>query len=238
MSPKSRCILAALVGLDGCATATPPAATPPTAPPTTLRALYRLPRVEHLERERSALLLVDFQDEFVHGRLAIGDAPVAIARAAELLAWARANRLTVVHVRNVTKPGALLFAPEASTTAIVPELAPRADELVLEKPTGGAFTKTALDAELRSRGIDTLVIAGIMAHLALAMSAQDATVLGYRVLVAEDATTTRDLPTVDGATLKRASLAAIGDRFADVLPTREIRSLPITTFVSPPNLHH
>lgn len=222
MSPMARCILAALVGLDGCATT-----TAPSTPPTTLRALYRLPRVERLEREHSALVLVDFQDEFVHGRLAIADAPAAIARAAELLEWARAEGLTVVHVRNVTKPGAPLFAPGSSTTAIVPELAPRPGELVLDKPTGGAFTKTALDTKLRERGIDTLVVAGIMAHLALAMSAQDGTILGYRVVVAEDATTTRDLPTIDGVTLKRAALAAIGDRFADVLSTRDIRSLEL-----------
>lgn len=203
------------------------ASTPSAPAPRTLREMYALPRVTHLERPHTALVLVDLQDEFVHGGLAIADAPCAIERAAVLLAWARAERLVIVHVRNVTRPGAALFAPGGPHSAFAPEVAPRGEELVLDKPTGGAFTKTALDARLRERAVDTLVVVGIMTHLAVAMTAEDGAVLGYRVLVAADGTTTRDLPGVDRATLQRASLAAIADRFADVMPAASIVALPV-----------
>jgi hypothetical protein len=59
-------------------------------------------------------------------------------------------------------------------------------------------------------------------------------VLGYRVLVAADATATRDLPgaagdaSVDASSLKRAALAALADRVADVLVDRAIMALPVT----------
>ena len=102
----------------------------------------------------------------------------------------------------------------------------------MTKPTGGAFTETELDAMLRARGIETLVIAGIMAHLAVAITAQDAIILGYHVVVAADATATRDLPGAAGAppwtnqALQQAALAAIADRFADVMPTHQILALP------------
>jgi nicotinamidase-related amidase len=208
------------------------ASTPAPAPPT-LRQLYGIAPIARVDAHRTALQLVDFQEEFLHGRLAMDDAPRAVARAAELLAWARANGLAVVHVQNVAKPGSPIFAQGSPAASLVPALAPGDGETVVTKPGGGAFTKTGLDATLRERGIDTVVIAGIMAQLAVAMSAQDASVLGYRVIVASDATTTRDLPdpssgaVVDREAVQRAALAGLGDRFADVLPVRRIVALPL-----------
>ena len=72
-----------------------------------------------------------------------------------------------------------------------------------------------------------------MTHLAVLSTASDATVLGYRVVVAADATATRALPGaggedgVDPAALQRAALAAMADRVADVMPGRAIMALPI-----------
>jgi nicotinamidase-related amidase len=72
----------------------------------------------------------------------------------------------------------------------------------------------------------------MMTHLAVDTTARDGTVLGYQVLVVTDATATRSLPgpgggVVDHATLQRATLAALADRFADLLPTEELLSLPV-----------
>jgi nicotinamidase-related amidase len=235
-------LLIAAFALAGCApraavvaSSSKKAARAATAsrPGPTLRELYAIPRVERLDPRRTALVLVDFQEEFFHGKLVVPGADDAAARARELLAWVRSSGIAAVHVQNVARPGSVVFAPGSPTIAFTPALAPRADELVVTKPTGGAFTKTDLDAKLRARGIDTIVVAGIMAHLAVAMTAQDGAVLGYRVVVASDATTTRDLPgaagapEVDHVTLARAALAALADRFADVLPTTEIVALPL-----------
>ncbi len=97
----------------------------------------------------------------------------------------------------------------------------------------GAFSKTGLDAELRARGIDTLIVAGLMTHLAVLTTASDGTVLGYRVIVAADATATRALPgapdgpTLDAPTLQRAALASMADRVADVLTNPAIIGRPV-----------
>jgi nicotinamidase-related amidase len=126
-----------------------------------------------------------------------------------------------------------LFAPGASTSAFVPELAPGPQDLVLVKATGGAFSRTKLDDELRSRGIDTLIVAGFMTHLAVLTTANDGSSLGYRVLVAADATATRTLPgaiataSIDAKNLQRASLATLADRVADVLSSAAITKLPV-----------
>ncbi len=199
-----------------------------------------MPKVTQLDPRKTALVLVDFQEEFFTGRLAIADAPETAKHAAALLEWARRNAIAIVHVRNVAKPGSTVFAPDSPKTAIVPVLLPRPDEVLLTKPGGGGFTKTALDETLRARGVDTVVVAGIQAHLAVALTAEDGAVLGYHVIVAADATTTRDLPNpvaaagggsgpsvIDRTTLLRATLAALADRFADVLTTDSIVALPL-----------
>src|SRR5262249_20740080 len=147
----------------------------------------------------------------------------AIERAKELADWARRSGILVVTVQNVaSRPGGPLFVPGAHATELVPELAPKSGDFVLQKSLLGAFSRTALHAELKGRGIDTLIVAGFMTHLAVFTTATDATLLGYRVVVAAEATATRALPGaaaeegIDAISLERASLDAMADRVADV----------------------
>jgi nicotinamidase-related amidase len=201
--------------------------------PVTLRARYGLAQPRSVTAEKTALLLVDFQQEFLDGGLPLPSADAAIARAAELTAWARRSGLLVVVVKNVaSRPGAL-FAPGGRGSELVPTLAPRDGDLVVQKSLLGAFSRTALDTELKRRGVDTLIVAGFMTHLAVFTTASDATLLGYHVVVAADATATRALPGaadelgVDARLLQRASLDAMADRVADVLPQRAILALSV-----------
>jgi nicotinamidase-related amidase len=89
------------------------------------------------------------------------------------------------------------------------------------------------DAELRARGIDTLIVGGLMTHLAVLITATDAAMLDYRVIVASDATATRALPGaggeagVDAQTAQRAALDIMADRVADVMRARAILALPV-----------
>lgn len=72
-----------------------------------------------------------------------------------------------------------------------------------------------------------------MTHLAVDTTARDGTVLGYRMVIAGDATATRSLPgprgdgIVDHAVLQRVALAALADRFADIATTDEIVAWPV-----------
>lgn len=201
--------------------------------PKTLRSFYNLTAPETLEARRTALMLVDFQREFTDGALPVPDARSAIERASLLLHWARAAKLHVVHVHQESPEGSPLFAAGTRSAQVVAELSPAAGELVVRKRMAGAFSRTSLDAELRERGIKTLVVAGIMTHLAVDTSVRDATVLGYTVLLAADACATRSLPGWDGGQvvrdreLQRASLAALADRFAEVRLAAVIAALPV-----------
>lgn len=201
--------------------------------PRTLRDRYGMARPAEIDTARTALVLVDWQEELFRGGLPVPDAPAALGRARALREWAHREGILVIQVDNVGRPGAALFAPGSPGVAIVPELAPRPGELRITKSMGGAFTKTDLDAQLRARGVDTLIVAGLMTHLAVDSTARDATVLGHRVIVVADATATRDLPAADGtlavdhAALQRAALASLADRWADVATSEGIMALPL-----------
>jgi len=207
-------------------------ASPP--PPEALRALYGLGPPAELASASTALVLVDFQDEFFHGKLPVEDGGVAVERAAALRGWARARGILVVHVRNVARPGSRVFAESSPTIAFVPELAPEGRELVVTKHKAGAFSQTDLDETLRARRVDTLIVAGIMTHLAVDTTARDGAVLGYRVVVASDACATRAIPSplggppIAAAEVHRVALASIADRFADVMPAEAVMRLPVT----------
>lgn len=210
-----------------------PPGSPAESTPITLRKLYGHAQIDQLQRARTALVLVDFQEEFFSGGLALPDARAALRNASRLLAWARERGVTVAHVRNVGAPGARLFATDSPRVDFVPAVRPRDGEIVITKSMAGGFTKTDLDAELRRRGIDTIIVSGLMTHLAVDTTVRDGLVLGYRVLLPADASASRDLPDATGTrlldhrTVHEVSLAALADRFADVLPTDAVLALPV-----------
>jgi nicotinamidase-related amidase len=72
-------------------------------------------------------------------------------------------------------------------TEIVPEVAPHEGELVLTHTRTSPFQGTPLDAELRAKGIDTLVVLGIATNASVEDAARYAGNLGYRVVLASDA---------------------------------------------------
>jgi nicotinamidase-related amidase len=105
----------------------------------------------------------------------------------------------------------------------VPRVAPRDGEPVVVKNYPNSFVQTALDERLKSVSAANLVIAGFMTHMCVNSTARGAFNLGYAPTVVAGATATRSLPGVDGsgipaATLQVASLAALADLFAVVVP--------------------
>lgn len=73
---------------------------------------------------------------------------------------------------------------------IIAELAPLADELVIDKNASSAFNGTGIDQLLRNLGLKTLVIAGMATDMCVETTARDAADRGYNVIVVEDAVAT------------------------------------------------
>ena len=92
-----------------------------------------------------------------------------------------------LRIGDVGLMGRVLIAGEAGT-AIISELAPLPNELVIEKPGKGAFYATHLDAELKRLGISQLVFAGVTTEVCVQTTMREANDRGYDCLLAEDAT--------------------------------------------------
>jgi nicotinamidase-related amidase len=70
---------------------------------------------------------------------------------------------------------------------VIPELAPRADELVLPKSSSSPFSSTTLDDLLRNIGIRTLVVIDLLTDQCIDHTVKDAADRGYRVVCLHDA---------------------------------------------------
>lgn len=73
-------------------------------------------------------------------------------------------------------------------TMILDEVAPLADEIVIEKPGKGAFYATNLGAELRKLGTAQLIFAGVTTEVCVQTTMREANDRGFDCLLAEDAT--------------------------------------------------
>ena len=69
---------------------------------------------------------------------------------------------------------------------IVAALEPRPGELVVNKTTYGTFNSTGLDHALRSMGITSLVVGGVVTNVCVETTARDAADRGYEVVLLDD----------------------------------------------------
>ncbi|MFZ2102518.1 MAG: isochorismatase family cysteine hydrolase [Oricola sp.] len=83
--------------------------------------------------------------------------------------------------------GRLLVSGEPGNQ-IVPELAPKAGEIVIDKPGKGMFWSTGLQERLRDLGISHLVFAGVTTEVCVQTSMREANDRGYECLLVEEAT--------------------------------------------------
>lgn len=174
-----------------------------------------------------ALLVIDIQQGAFDGErcppIDDGDALVAGARA--LVAAARTGGVPIVFIQHSEdEPSA--FEDGTRHWQLHPALAAAPDDHVMKKPASSSFERTTLDAHLRGRGIDALVLCGLQSEFCVSNTARAALGLGYRVSVAEDAhatwpsdgRTSRAIRVEVNETLRRAGArVAPVERLADDL---------------------
>lgn len=146
------------------------------------------------------LLIVDFVNSFADPAVfGGGNIPAAIGNTVALLAAARERGWPVAHSRIVFAddggdhnvftmkvPGMLTLKEDAVISAIVPQLAPQAGELVVRKTVPSAFFGTSLAPWLSQRGVQTLLVAGAVTSGCVRASVVDAMSWGFRPLVVSD----------------------------------------------------
>jgi nicotinamidase-related amidase len=73
---------------------------------------------------------------------------------------------------------------------IDPRLEPRKEEIVVNKLSAGTFATTNLAEQLRSRGVDRVVITGVVTDVCVSTTAREAADRNFKVVIVSDACTT------------------------------------------------
>lgn len=177
---------------------------------------------------KTALIIIDIQnDYFPGGKMELIGVEAAAQQAKEALAYFRKHNLPMVHIQHITtRPGATYFIPGTSGIDIHPSVAPLPGEPVFVKHFPNSFRDTPLLEHLLSKGIERLVLAGMMTSMCVDATARAAFDLGFQNLLLHDAMATRDLAfngvTVPAAQVHGAFLAALGSVYGRVIGTVEL----------------
>jgi nicotinamidase-related amidase len=174
----------------------------------------------------ACLVLIDLQNEYLDGPMALPDAAAATATAARLLSQARRLGAPIIHIAHCGAPGGL-FDRAAVRGAIIAAAAPIGSETVVEKRLPNAFAGTDLKEWIEATGRKDIVLAGFMTHMCVSSTARAALDLGFRATIDAASCATRDLPdgrggTIAAATVHEVALAELADRFAIVARDGEV----------------
>jgi nicotinamidase-related amidase len=159
-----------------------------------------------LDRQHTALLIMDYQSSIVSG-VAEKDADL-LNRTAAVLAAARAANLPIIYIvvqfregypevspRNrsfssIRESGRMLAGSPG--TEIHTQVEPRPGEIVVAKRRVGAFSTTDLETILRAQGITSLVLCGIATSGVVLSTVRWAADMDYELVVVEDCCADRD----------------------------------------------
>lgn len=170
-----------------------------------------------------ALLLIDIQrDYFPGGAHPLVGSDDAADAAAAVLGQFRESGEPVLHVKHEwDAPDAAYLRPGTPGTEHDPRVAPAAREPVIVKEYPNAFRGTDLERELRGRGAESLVVAGMMTSMCVDATVRAAVDLGFEVTVVGDACAAPDLEyggtNVSGDAVHAAFLASLSDGYAEVV---------------------
>lgn len=186
--------------------------------------------------KHSALLVIDMQRYFLEE-----DAPAYLYPPSELIL--NVNKLISVF-RNSGRP--IVFTRHAHTndsmngemarwwngelpmdgdgySELIETLGDKPEDAVIVKTKYSGFEDTTLDEMLRSQGIDTVVICGIMTNLCVETTARHAFMKDFQVMVVEDACATKN------RAYHKASILNLSYGFAKISKTSDIIDLPPLT---------
>ena len=190
-----------------------------------------------VDAARCALLVIDMQDEFVKPEWCpywVPEATRLVPRLQHVIAHCRRRGIPIIYtlfaktLAPLDRPASGRFMPNRYSgpglddlrlfeeSRLWHELAPAPGELVLHKPSYGAFYDTPLETVLKNLGRDTVIISGCLTNFCCGMTARQAYERGYRVIFGSDLTAT------DDPALQEPELKVLRKGFARVMTAEEI----------------
>ena len=204
------------------------------------RRAYRTGQADFaVVQSRCALLVIDMQDEFVKPGWTpywVPEATRMVPRLAVFIARCRDAGLPIIYTafaathRGLDRPrsgGSMpnrYGAPDSGGTwfrdgRIWHELAPAPADIIIQKPSYGAFYDTPLHTILVNLDRDTIIITGALTNFCCGMTARQGYERGFHVVFVSDLTAT------DDTGLQEAELAVMRKGFARVMSADEISAV-------------
>ena len=191
--------------------------------------------------KRCALVNIDMQRCFVaDSPVAAPDGRAVLERVNSFAQVCRESGILVIHTSFVLCPdgsdaGVLaetappvragILAKGSESAALHPGLLVDDRDVLLDKSRFGAFHGTDLESTLRTRGIDTIIISGLLTNICCETTAREAMVRDFHVFFLSDGTTTAPMGEASAAELQKATLATLGFLFARVLTIDEMTQM-------------
>ena len=187
--------------------------------------------------ENCALLVIDMQDEFVKPHWTpywVPEATRQVPRIKRLIEHCREKEIPVIYTvfsgthNYFDRPKSGPFMPnryldlELDQSSLFVEgrvwreLAPREDEIVIHKPSYGAFYDTPLETILKNLEKDTIIICGTMTNYCCGATARQGYARSFKVVFGSDVTAT------DDPDMQETELKVLRRGFARVLSADEI----------------
>src|SRR5580692_164893 len=179
-----------------------------------------------LDPQKTALVLIDLQNAILGMTPAPHSADKVVGNSVKLANAFRAKGAPVVYVRVDLNDFLKLPADQphnrgdkplpAAASEITPSAGFQHGDILVTKRHWGAFAGTDLEQQLKSRGIDTVVLTGISTNVGVESTARQGTGLGFAFVLVEDACSSQN------AEHHRFAFEKIFPRLARIRATDEV----------------
>jgi len=186
--------------------------------------------------EKCALIVIDMQDEFVKPEWTsswIPEATRQVPKIKRLIEYCRSKTIPVLYTafrdthlyKDRPKTGELMpnRYPQLGTdptwfikSNIWHEIMPKDDEIVIFKPSYGAFYDTPLETILKNLEKDTIIICGTLTNYCCGTTARQGYERGFKVIFGSDVTST------DNPEMQEPELQVLRKGFAKVMDSESI----------------
>ena len=148
-----------------------------------------------VDPRKTAVMIIDMQNDFIEekGKLYVPRSEKLIKPIKSILDKAREAGATIIYTQDWhhdDDPEFEVWGEHALADSwgaeIVEELKPKEGEFVVKKPSYDAFYGTPLEHILRYRGLENLILTGVLANICVLHTAGSAAMRGYRLIIPVD----------------------------------------------------
>lgn len=203
------------------------------------------------EPGRCALLVFDMCNDFVAPGAAfeVPGAAAIVPNLKALIAFCRSKGIPVIYTQHVVREdlsdigiiGEIWpqipelvrerrgFVKGAESMEIYEPIKPEPQDIIIEKRRYSAFAHTDLDAVLRGKKRDTLIVTGVSTNIGPETTVRDAVVRDYRVVFVSDCTANKDVPDMGWGVIpadvaKKVTFSVLALAFCRVMDSSRLMS--------------